>query len=87
MRSAWLAATTLGMISLKTRIVKVTANDPINSAVLLSCPNRRNTMISAKVAAATLSSVLPNRIEPSSLSVCARSFVVSLALLLPLRTR
>ncbi len=50
-------------------------------------PNRRRMMMLVTAAAATLSSVLPNRIEPSRRSTFASKRPVSFALRLPLRIR
>ena len=82
MRSGWLAARIFGMISLNTSSTKVMPSVP-SSRVNSLAPNSRMTTTLVTAAAATFNRVLPNRIEPSSLSTLASNREVSFALLFP----
>ncbi len=78
MRSAYAAPTTFGVISEKIRIASAMATPPTISDASL-CPNRRVVITAVSVVAMALTSVLPRRMTPSSLSVRARSPSATLA--------
>ena len=77
---------TFGVISLNTRMKKVTASVPMVSDHSLS-PNSLMVMTVTSAAAAALSRLLPSRITPSSLSVLSSSWEVSFAPRCPRLTR
>lgn len=72
------AAMTLGEISLKTRMAKVTASVP-NISTHSPSPNNSTVITVTSVAEAALAKLLHNRITPNNLSVFASSALANLA--------